>query len=101
MTMRTLKIREISNRVDGSLIYSIVVEKTETGFSAYSPDLPGCIATGSTQQEVEKKMGEAIEFHFEGLFEKMIERGLKDSEEGNVISHEEVRKRIKSWSDRT
>ena len=47
--------------------YLVVIEKTETGFSAYSPDLPGCIATGSTRQEVEKNMKEAIEFHLEGL----------------------------------
>ncbi len=47
--------------------YLIVIEKTNTGFSAYSPDLPGCVATGSTTQEVEKNMREAIEFHLEGM----------------------------------
>ena len=47
--------------------YLIVIEKTETGFSAYSPDLDGCIATGTTREEVEKMMKEAIEFHLEGL----------------------------------
>ena len=47
--------------------YLIVIEKTKTGFSAYSPDLPGCIATGSTREEVENNMKEAIEFHLEGL----------------------------------
>ena len=45
----------------------VVVEQTETGFSAYSPDVPGCIATGSTRPEVEATMREAIEFHLEGL----------------------------------
>lgn len=45
----------------------IIVEKTETGYSAYSPDLPGCAATGSTREGVEKKMQEAIEFHLEGM----------------------------------
>jgi predicted RNase H-like HicB family nuclease len=49
--------------------YLIIVEKTETGFSAYSPDLDGCVATGTTQPEVEKNMREAIEFHLEGLKE--------------------------------
>ncbi len=44
-----------------------MIEKTNTGFSAYSPDLPGCVATGSTTQEVEKNMREAIEFHLEGM----------------------------------
>ena len=47
--------------------YLIVIEKTATGYSAYSPDLDGCIATGSTKQEVEHNMREAIEFHLEGL----------------------------------
>ena len=47
--------------------YLIVIEKTETGFSAYSPDLPGCIATGGTREEVEHEMKAAIAFHVEGL----------------------------------
>lgn len=47
--------------------YSIVIEKTGTGYSAYSPDIPGCVATGGTRQEVEKNIKEAIEFHLEGL----------------------------------
>ena len=44
-----------------------MVEKTDTGYSAYSPDINGCIATGATKDEVEKNMKEAIEFHLEGL----------------------------------
>lgn len=47
--------------------YLVVIEPTETGFSAYSPDLPGCVATGRTEQEVEQEMREAMEFHVEGL----------------------------------
>ena len=47
--------------------YLIVVEKTETGFSSYSPDLLGCVATGATEEETEANMKEAIEFHVEGL----------------------------------
>lgn len=47
--------------------YLVVIEPTETGFSAYSPDLPGCIATGTTEREVEQEMREAMEFHVEGL----------------------------------
>ena len=47
--------------------YSIVIEKTDTGYSAYSPDIAGCVATGETRQEVEKNIKEAIEFHLEGL----------------------------------
>ncbi len=45
----------------------IMVEQTETGFSAFAPDLPGCAATGSTRQEVERAMQEAIALHLEGL----------------------------------
>ena len=47
--------------------YLIVIEKTGTGYSAYSPDLDGCVTTGSTKQEVEQNMREAIEFHLESL----------------------------------
>lgn len=47
--------------------YLVVIEKTKTGFSAYSPDIDGCIATGGNKQEVEKNIEEALEFHLEGL----------------------------------
>ena len=47
--------------------YLIIIEETPTGFSAYSPDLPGCVATGSTREEIEREMHGAIEFHIEGL----------------------------------
>lgn len=47
--------------------YLVIIEPTETGFSAYSPDLPGCIATGATREEVVREMQEAMEFHVEGL----------------------------------
>ena len=49
--------------------YAIVIEKTATGFSAFVPDLPGCIATGRDQSEVESKMKFAIRFHIDGLKE--------------------------------
>ena len=49
--------------------YAIVIEKTATGFSAYVPDLPGCIATGSDKHEVESEMIGAIRFHIDGLKE--------------------------------
>jgi predicted RNase H-like HicB family nuclease len=47
--------------------YLIIVERTSTGFSAYSPDVPGCVATGSTRSKVERELRDAIEFHIEGL----------------------------------
>ena len=47
--------------------YLIIIEETKTGYSAYSPDLDGCVATGAMREAVEKMMKEAIEFHLEGL----------------------------------
>lgn len=47
--------------------YLIVIEETETGFSVYSPDLPGCVATGSTREEMKAEMRVAIDFHIEGF----------------------------------
>jgi predicted RNase H-like HicB family nuclease len=49
--------------------YAIVVEKAGNNFSAYAPDLPGCIATGSTVKEAEKEIQAAIQFHIDGLRE--------------------------------
>lgn len=49
--------------------YAIVIEKAENNYSAYVPDLPGCIATGATIDEVEAEIREAIEFHLDGMRE--------------------------------
>jgi predicted RNase H-like HicB family nuclease len=49
--------------------YAIVIEKAENNYSAYVPDLPGCVATGATVEEVEGQIREAIEFHLDGLRE--------------------------------
>ena len=49
--------------------YAIVIEQAEGNYSAYVPDLPGCIATGATVAEVEEQIREAIAFHVEGLRE--------------------------------
>ena len=47
--------------------YLIVIKETQTGFSAYSPDIDGCVAAGKTKKEVRKNLKGAIEFHLEGL----------------------------------
>ena len=47
--------------------YAIVIEKGEGNYSAYVPDLPGCVATGDTAEETERLIREAIEFHIDGL----------------------------------
>jgi predicted RNase H-like HicB family nuclease len=49
--------------------FLIIVEKADGNYSAYSPDLPGCVATGRTREEAEKNMHEAIAFHIRGLEE--------------------------------
>jgi predicted RNase H-like HicB family nuclease len=53
--------------------YAVVIEKAGENFSAYVPDLPGCIATGDTTSEVEQQIREAISFHLDGLREDGIE----------------------------
>lgn len=49
--------------------YATVIERAENNYSAYVPDLPGCVATGATIEEVESQLREAIEFHLEGMRE--------------------------------
>lgn len=49
--------------------YAIVVEKAENNYSAYAPDLPGCVATGSSVKEAEQEIRAAIQFHIDGLRE--------------------------------
>jgi predicted RNase H-like HicB family nuclease len=49
--------------------YAIVIEKAGSNFSAYVPDLPGCVATGVTVEETEREIRDAIEFHLAGLRE--------------------------------
>ncbi len=63
--------------------YAIVIEKAEHNFSAYVPDLPGCIATGETVADVEREMGEAIRFHIDGLRED----GLPVPEPTSLVGH--------------
>jgi predicted RNase H-like HicB family nuclease len=49
--------------------YAVVIEKAEGNYSAYVPDLPGCVATGGTVPEVEREIREAVAFHIEGMRE--------------------------------
>jgi predicted RNase H-like HicB family nuclease len=49
--------------------FLIVIEKANKNYSAYSPDLPGCVATGKTYEEVEENIYEAIKMHVQGLTE--------------------------------
>lgn len=55
--------------------YTIVVEKSATGFGAYVPELPGCVAVAETDGEVRELIREAIEFHLEGMRAEPAARG--------------------------
>lgn len=66
--------------------YAVVVEKTENNYSAYVPDLPGCVATGKTVEETEKEIREAIEFHIAGLRED----GLDVPPPSSIVEYLEV-----------
>lgn len=66
--------------------YAIVVENAGSNLGAYVPDLPGCIATGSSKEEVERLIREAIELHLEG----MVEDGLPIPEPTSHVEYVEV-----------
>jgi predicted RNase H-like HicB family nuclease len=66
--------------------YAVVVEKTERNYSAYVPDLPGCVATGQTVEEVENEIRTTIQFHIEGLRED----GLAIPQPISIVEYLEV-----------
>ena len=66
--------------------YAIVVEKAESNYAAYVPDLPGCVATGATVEATERLLREAIELHVEGLKED----GLPVPEPSSVVDYLEI-----------
>ena len=66
--------------------YAVVVEQTPHNFSAYVPDLPGCIATGGTVAEVELEIREAIAFHLEG----MKQDGLAAPEPSSQVEYVDI-----------
>jgi len=66
--------------------YAVVLEKTENNYSAYVPDLPGCVATGLTVEETEREIREAIEFHIEGLRED----GLLIPQPSSIVEYLEI-----------
>lgn len=66
--------------------YAIVVEKADSNYSAYVPDLPGCVATGNSVEETENEIREAIKFHIEGL----IEDGLPVPQPQSIVEYLEV-----------
>ena len=65
--------------------YVIVVEKAQNNYSAYVPDLPGCVATGNTIEKTEREIREAIEFHIEGLIQDDL-----PSEPASIVQYIEI-----------
>jgi len=57
----------VTTATDYLMRYLVILEPTETGYSSYSPELPGCVSVGATREECESIMREAIEFHLDGL----------------------------------
>ena len=66
--------------------YAIVVEKAASNYAAYVPDLPGCVATGATLEDTERRLREAIEVHVQGLRDD----GLPVPEPTSVVDYVEV-----------
>jgi predicted RNase H-like HicB family nuclease len=66
--------------------YAIVIEKAESNFAAYVPDLPGCVATGATVEETESLLREAIAMHLDGLRED----GIAIPEPSSVVEYLEL-----------
>jgi len=66
--------------------YAVVIEKGETSYGAYVPDLPGCVAAGETVEEVETLIREAIQFHVDGLREE----GLPIPEPTTILEYMET-----------
>lgn len=64
--------------------YTVIYEGGERNWSAYVPDLPGCIATGKTRAEIEQQIREAIEFHIEGLKARGEPAPVPSIQAGNV-----------------
>jgi len=65
--------------------YTIIFEKTGTGYSAYVPDLPGCIATGKTKAMTEKNIYDAVKFHLEGLKAQRIKFPVKRTDAESFV----------------
>lgn len=64
--------------------YTVIYERAGANWSAYSPDVPGCMATGKTRAEVERNLAEALAFHIEGLKEEGLPIPEPTSEAGRI-----------------
>ena len=66
--------------------YAVVIEKAENNYAAYVPDLPGCVTTGESIEEIERQIRKAIEFHIRGLRED----GLPVPEPSSRVNYVDV-----------
>jgi predicted RNase H-like HicB family nuclease len=66
--------------------YAVVIEEAGCNYSAYAPDLPGCVATGASVEEAEAEIRKAIAFHIEGL----LEDGLPVPQPKSILAHVEA-----------
>ncbi|MBP6963327.1 MAG: type II toxin-antitoxin system HicB family antitoxin [Armatimonadetes bacterium] len=64
--------------------YTVIYEHTENNWAAYSPDVPGCMATGKTREEAERNFRDALTFHIEGLKEEGLPIPEPTSEAGRI-----------------
>ena len=70
--------QEPAGEAGAVLRFAIVIEKARNNYSAYVPDLPGCVATGDSVEETEKLIREAIDFHLEGMREDSAPRAASE-----------------------
>ncbi len=82
-TILQVNVRDVIKMVEkdgwSEMKYLVIIEETETGYSASSPDLPGCVATGSNKEEVERNMKDAVAFHLEGMDQEGLEAPIPHS----------------------
>jgi len=72
--------------------YLIIIEKADSNYSAFSPDVPGCIATGSSVEETTENMREALQFHFEGINELPHAKGISRHLADGIFNTENIAK---------
>lgn len=73
-----------SDKLDNSMRYTVIIERAPENYAAYVPDLPGCIATGDTREEVTRNIREAVEMHLETMREEGIPIPEPTTESGVV-----------------
>jgi predicted RNase H-like HicB family nuclease/predicted RNA binding protein YcfA (HicA-like mRNA interferase family) len=76
-TLNVFVNKQVGSKID--MRYAIIIEKSVTGYGAFVPDLPGCVAVGESVEETERLIRKAIEFHLDGMKEDGVEIPLPTS----------------------